>query len=161
MLSFSLDFLKILFLFFFLTPKTFCIGVQQLTMFMIVSGEQRRDSAIHIHISILPQIALPFRLPHHTEQSPLCSTVGPCGHQHYFTLFGTLCKCCVPSEALSGPPAYSGTQSHFACLIFFIAIIPVIPICYHLALSLIFMKAGTLTFSELSQYNTLDTAGVQ
>ena len=45
---------------------------------MIVSGEQRRDSAIHIHVSILPQTPLPSRLPHNIQQSSLCCTVGPC-----------------------------------------------------------------------------------
>ena len=44
---------------------------------MIVSGGQR-DSAVHTHVSILPQIPLPSRLPHNTEQSSLCNTVGPC-----------------------------------------------------------------------------------
>ena len=32
---------------------------------------------IHIHISILPQTHLPFRLPHNTEQSSMCYTIGP------------------------------------------------------------------------------------
>ena len=31
---------------------------------MIVSGEQQRDLAIHIHVSILPQTHFPSRLPH-------------------------------------------------------------------------------------------------
>ena len=29
----------------------------------IVPGAQQRDSATHIHVSILPQTPLPFRLP--------------------------------------------------------------------------------------------------
>ena len=33
-----------------------------------VSGEQWRDSAIFIHVSILPQTPLPSRLPHNIEQ---------------------------------------------------------------------------------------------
>ena len=41
-------------------------------MVVIVSGEQRRDSAIHIPVSILPHTPLPSRLPHKTEQSSLC-----------------------------------------------------------------------------------------
>ena len=45
---------------------------------MIVSGEQPRDSATHIHVSTLPQTPLPSRLPHHIEQSSLRYTVGPC-----------------------------------------------------------------------------------
>ena len=43
-----------------------------------ISGEQWRDSAIHIHVSILSQTSLPSRLPHNIEQSSLCYTVGPC-----------------------------------------------------------------------------------
>ena len=39
----------------FLTPKTFCTGVQPINNFVVVSGEHQRDSAIHIHVSILPQ----------------------------------------------------------------------------------------------------------
>ena len=45
---------------------------------VIISGEQQRDSAIHIHASILPQTPLPPRLPHNTEQRYLCYTVGTC-----------------------------------------------------------------------------------
>ena len=45
---------------------------------LIVSDEQWRDSAIHIHVSILPQTPLPSRLPHNTDQSSICYTVGPC-----------------------------------------------------------------------------------
>ena len=44
---------------------------------VIVSGEQWRDSAIHIHVSILLQTPLPSRLPHNMEQSSMCYTVGP------------------------------------------------------------------------------------
>ena len=31
---------------------------------MIVPGGQQRDSALHVHVSILPQTPLPSRLPH-------------------------------------------------------------------------------------------------
>ena len=44
---------------------------------MIASGRQQRDSVIPIHVSILPQTPLLSRLPCSTEQSSLCSTVGP------------------------------------------------------------------------------------
>ena len=37
-----------------------------------------RDSAMHVHVFISPQIPFPSRLPHNTEQSSLCYTVGPC-----------------------------------------------------------------------------------
>jgi len=36
-----------------------------------------RDLATHIHVSILPQIPFPSRLPHNIEWSSLCYTVGP------------------------------------------------------------------------------------
>ena len=36
---------------------------------MIVSGAQQNDTAIHIHVSILPQTPLPSRLPHNIEQN--------------------------------------------------------------------------------------------
>ena len=37
---------------------------------VIVSGDQRKDSDIHIHVSILPQSPLPFKLPHDCSLSP-------------------------------------------------------------------------------------------
>ena len=45
---------------------------------VIISGEQQRDSTIHIHVSILPETPLPSRLPHNIEQSFMCCTVGSC-----------------------------------------------------------------------------------
>ena len=39
---------------------------------MIISGGQQKDSAIHIHISIVPQTPLPSRLPCNIEQSSMC-----------------------------------------------------------------------------------------
>ena len=60
-------------IFFFLN-----LGVQPVNNVVIVSGGQQRDSAIHIHVSILLQTPLPSRLPQNTEQSSLCCTVGPC-----------------------------------------------------------------------------------
>ena len=38
---------------------------------VIVSGGQQRDSAIHIHVSILPQAPLLSSLPHNIEQKEL------------------------------------------------------------------------------------------
>ena len=45
---------------------------------VIVSSEKQRGSAGHMHVSILPQTALPSRLPHNTEQSSVCCAVGHC-----------------------------------------------------------------------------------
>ena len=39
---------------------------------MLVSGLQSGDSVIHIHVSVLFQILVPFRLLHNIEQSSLC-----------------------------------------------------------------------------------------
>ena len=38
---------------------------------VIVSDGQQRDSAIHTHVSILPQTLLSFRLPYNLEQTSL------------------------------------------------------------------------------------------
>ena len=43
-----------------------------------MSDKQQKVSALHIHVSILLQTPLPSRLPHNTEQSPICCTIGPC-----------------------------------------------------------------------------------
>ena len=43
--------------------------VQLIDNAVAVSGGQQRDSARHMHVSILPQTPLPSRLPHDTEQS--------------------------------------------------------------------------------------------
>ena len=45
---------------------------------VLVSSVPQRDSVIHVHVSILLQILLPFRLLNNIEQRSLCSTVGPC-----------------------------------------------------------------------------------
>ena len=59
-----------------------------------ISGEQQRDSAIHIHVSLLPQTPLTSQLPHNIDQSSLCYTICPCwlsiliiavGTQHYIS----------------------------------------------------------------------------
>ena len=70
--------------FFFFLTFYFVLGYARLTnSFMVVSGEQRRDSAVRIHVSILPQIPLPSRLPHNIEQSSMWKhralTTGPLG----------------------------------------------------------------------------------
>ena len=56
----------------------FYTELQMINNVVIVSGGQQRDSAIHIHESILPQTSLPSRLPYNIEQSSLCYSVGPC-----------------------------------------------------------------------------------
>ena len=64
--------------FFFSWNFYFVLRCSLLTNNVIVSGEQLRVSAIHIHVSVLPQTPLPSRLPDNIEQSSLGYTVGPC-----------------------------------------------------------------------------------
>ena len=47
------------------------VEVYLIYYFVLVSGVQKSDSVIHIHVSILFQILLPFRLLHNIEQSVL------------------------------------------------------------------------------------------
>ena len=54
-------------LFLFLKNFLFCVGVQLINNVVIVSDEQ--DSAVHMHISMLPQTLFPSRLPHSLKQS--------------------------------------------------------------------------------------------
>ena len=49
---------------FFFPTFNFFIGVQLINNVVIVSNEQQRDSAKHIHVSILSPTPLPSRLPH-------------------------------------------------------------------------------------------------
>lgn len=44
---------------------------------VLVSGIQRSDSIIHIHVSILFQILFPVRLLCNVEQSSLCYAIDP------------------------------------------------------------------------------------
>ena len=64
---------------------------------VIVSGGQWRDSAIPIHVSILPKSPFLSRLPHNTEQSSLSCTVGPC----WLSILNTVCTC--PSQTPNYP----------------------------------------------------------
>ena len=70
------------FILFFFLKKAFCfvLGYRQVTSKVITSGEQQKDSAIHIHVSILPQTLLPSRLPCNIEQSSMCYSAGPVGN---------------------------------------------------------------------------------
>ena len=57
----------------------FYISIEPMSNAVTVSHEPRwRDSAIQIHISILPQTLLPSRVPQNIEQSSMCSIVSPC-----------------------------------------------------------------------------------
>ena len=67
-------------------------------VYVIVSGELQRDSAIHICVSILPQTPLLSRLPYNIEQSSMCYIVGPCWLS---ILNRAVCTC--PSEKAMAP----------------------------------------------------------
>ena len=70
--------LKNFFFFLFQTLDfLFCIWVQAINNVVVISGEQQRDSAMHMRVSILPQAPLPSRLPRNTEQRSMCYPVGP------------------------------------------------------------------------------------
>ena len=56
----------------------FYIGVEPINNVVIVAGAHQSNSAVHTHVSVLPQTPLPSRLPHNIAQSSLCYTVGPC-----------------------------------------------------------------------------------
>ena len=64
---------------FFLNFKLFILywGIANYNV-VVVSGEQWRDSAIRIHVFILPSTSLPSRLAHNTEQISVCCTIGAC-----------------------------------------------------------------------------------
>ena len=49
-----------------------------INIIVLVSGVKQSDSVIHILVSILFQIILPFKLLQSIEQSSLCCTVGLC-----------------------------------------------------------------------------------
>ena len=69
----------------------FVLGYSRLTNnIVIVSGEQQRDSAIHIHVFIRPPSPPPIQTAHDIEQSSMCYTVGPCWLSILDT---TVCTC--------------------------------------------------------------------
>ena len=60
---------------------------------LIVSGEQWRNSAIHVYVSILPQTPLPSRLPQNTEQSSSAFSIAVQISTFQIILFK--CYCCI------------------------------------------------------------------
>ena len=79
----------------------FCIGVQPINNVVIVSSGQHGDSVIFIHVSILPQTALPSRLPHNIEHNSRCYTVGTCWLLCVLNV--AVCTCPPQSPQLSLP----------------------------------------------------------
>ena len=75
----------------YIFPFLLCIVAEHNVV--IVSGGQQRDSAIHIHVSTLPQTPFPSRLPH--------DTVGPC----WLSILN-IAVCTCPSQThYPSPPA--------------------------------------------------------
>ena len=67
----------------FLTLNIFCIGsISQLIMLW-------RDSAVHMHVSILPQTSLPSRLAHNIEQ---------CSNKSMLVTILNIARCTWPSK---------------------------------------------------------------
>ena len=76
------------------------------------SGEQRKDLAIRIYLSILSQIPFPFRLPHNIEQSSMCYTIGP---SWLSILNRAVCMCLsqTPNYPFSAPILPPGNPKFF------------------------------------------------
>ena len=62
----------------FLKKLLFCIGVQLINNAVLISGVQKSNSVVHIHVAVLFQTLFPCSLLQNTEQSSLCYTVGSC-----------------------------------------------------------------------------------
>ena len=78
----------------------FCTGCSPS---LIVSGEQQRVSAIHIHVSILLQT-----LPHKIEQSSMCYTIGP----FWLSIINIpVCTCPSQTHYLFPPPFLLATMN--------------------------------------------------
>ena len=100
------------FFFFLILSFLFYIEVYPINNVMIVSGEQWRDSAMHIYVSILPQTLLPYRLLYNSEQSSLCCTIGPfwlpilniaeCVYDHLRLIFKTVVLVLCLVKPISG-----------------------------------------------------------
>ena len=60
----------------FFKKVLFYIVVKLINNVMLVSGIEQSGSVMPIHVSILFQILVPFRLFHNIEQSSLCYTGG-------------------------------------------------------------------------------------
>ena len=56
----------------------FYFEVSSVNNAVTVAGGQQRNSAIHIHVSILPHAPLSSRLPHNIEQTFMFFSVGSC-----------------------------------------------------------------------------------
>ena len=70
---------------------------------VMVLGGQQRDSAIGIHVSILPQTPLQSRLLCDTGQRSLRCPAGPC----WFSMLNTaVCPCPSQTPCLSLPPSF-------------------------------------------------------
>ena len=102
---------------FYFVNFLFCFGVQPVNNIVIVSGEQKRDSVMHMHVSTLPQTPLPSRLPLNIEQSSICYTVGPC----WLSVLNTaICTCPFQTNYVF-PPSFPQTTINSSLSLFTIA----------------------------------------
>ena len=68
---------------------------------LIASGEQQMDSAIHVHVSIVPQIPPSSSLLRNIEQSSVYYTVGLC----WLSILNIAVRTCqYQTSKLSFPP---------------------------------------------------------
>ena len=133
----------------------FCIEVYLINNVMIVSGEQWRDSAMHIYVSILPQTLLPYRLLHNSEQSSLCCTIGPC-----WLPIVNIAECVYDHFRLPDYPFPLATVSSFyksVSLFLKHSISQLIELCCSLIVFLIFFNSLQMfSFSDRSLFKTID-----
>ena len=114
--NYILSNLLLLFFFFFFTFY-FVLGYSELTKNVIVTDEQKRDSVIHVHVSVLPQTPLLSKLSHSFEQSSLCFREGPC----CLSILNTaVCTSSSQTSYLSFPLALPpGNHRFFLCFFLF------------------------------------------
>ena len=97
----------------FLCLKIF-IGIWLIYNVVLVTGVQKSESVIYIHISTLFQILFLHRPLQSIEQSSLCYTVGP--HQ-LSILYIAVCICQSQSLNLSLPPLFPiGNHKFVFCI---------------------------------------------
>ena len=76
---------------------------------MLVSGIEQSGSIMHMHVSILSQILVAFRLLHNIEQSFLCYAVGPC--------WLSILNICLLKSIQSSPTHLSLSHTILYCLL--------------------------------------------
>ena len=86
----EISFIYLFCFYFLLFSFSAYIGIYSINNVVIVSGGQQRDSAMHMHVSVLPQTPLASGLLHNIEQCSFCCIAGPCW---WSTLNIGVCTC--------------------------------------------------------------------